>query len=106
MITETLTVQRGETDKYGNRETTDTHSVQGVIAWGTYTRRDGVRGESATGDAELYAAKGVDLRPRDRVTRANGQKFAVVAGPLWDQPHPLTGHDYRLCVFTLETVNG
>lgn len=106
MITETLTVERGATDRMGNRTIEGTHTIQGVIAWGTYSRRDGVRGESAKGDAELYAASNVDLRARDRITRSNGQKFAVVAGPQWDQPHPLTGHDYGLCVFTLETVTG
>lgn len=106
MIPESLTVERGSTDKYGNRETTSTHTIDGVIAWGTYSRDRTVRGESAKGDAEIYAAKNLDLQPRDRIIRSSGQKFAVVAGPHWDQPNPLTGHDYGLCVFTLETVNG
>lgn len=106
MITETLTVHRGATDKMGNRETASTHTISGVIGWGSWSRSRQERAESTTGDAELYTAKGTDLRPRDRVTRTSGQTFAVVAGPLWDQPHPLTGHDYGWSVFTLEAVTG
>lgn len=106
MIGETLSVARGSTDKKANRETTSTHTITGVIGWGTWSPNRGERAESAKGDAELYVAKGVDLRTRDRVTRSSGQTFAVVAGPLWDQPHPMSGRHYGWSVFTLHAMSG
>lgn len=107
VFTETLTVARGSTDNRGNRATTGTHTIGGVIAPGTPHRNTAMRhGESASGSYMLYADKGVNLRPRDRVTCPRGNTYAVVAGPLWDQVHALTGHDYGWTVFVLDAING
>lgn len=106
MIGESLSVSRGETDRFGTRATTTRHTITGVIAWGTWSRSGQEYSESAEGDAELFAVKGVDLRPRDRVARDNGQVFAVVAGPHWTGQHPLTGRDFGRCVFTLKSLTG
>ena len=106
MIGETLTVSRGHTDARGNRVTTGTHTIAGVLAWGTWSRNPNQRAESAKGDAQLYAAKGTDLRQRDRVSRGSGQTFAVVAGPHYDGLHPLTRHDFGVAVYQLEAVTG
>ena len=106
MIGEVLTVTRGFTDNLGNRETTGTHEVRAALTSGTWSRNTGQRAESSKGGAELYAVKGVDLRPRDRVTRPTGQTFTVVAGPLWDVLHPVTGHDFGVVVYQLEAVGG
>lgn len=106
MIGETITVWRGATNNMGERETTDSHDIVGALAWGIWSRSDQPRAESAKGAAELYVDVGTDLRHRDRITRANGQKFLVVAGPLWDQPHLSTGHRSGYAVYQLEAMNG
>ncbi|BBZ67990.1 hypothetical protein MINS_34190 [Mycolicibacterium insubricum] len=103
---ETLTVTRGATDRFGNRENTGTHEVVGVIAWHGFTRATGQRAESASGAPELYVKAGTDLRARDRITRASGQVFAVVGGPMWDGPHPITGNTPKNVAYQLEAVTG
>ena len=90
----------------GNRVTTETHTVGGCLSWGTWSRNLNERAESSKGSAELYAAKGVNVRKRDRVSRANGQTFAVVSDAMWDGVHPLIGHDFGVVVYQLEAVNG
>ncbi|CAN5675983.1 hypothetical protein BH10ACT9_BH10ACT9_28440 [soil metagenome] len=103
---ETLTVTRGVTDKVGNRVTTSTHAIGGAVAWGTWSRNPNERGESSKGSAELYAVKGVDLRKRDRVSRQDGQTFAVISDAMWEGLHPITGQDFGMVVYQLEAVNG
>lgn len=104
-MTETLTVSRGATDKYAQRTTTETHTVQGVFAWHGFTA-DHDRQESAKTTAELYVARGSDIQARDRITRPNGEKYAVVGHSMWDQPHPMSGHDFAWCVFQVQSING
>lgn len=104
--TESLTVYRGDTDKYGNPTKQEHGTVQGVLVWGTTQPSTpvGERGESASTGAELYVAKGTDLRAKDRVKRANGDTYRVIGGAQWDQPHPVTGRDFGWQVFRLESV--
>ncbi|MFN3005138.1 hypothetical protein [Mycolicibacterium wolinskyi] len=35
----------------------------------------------------------VDVEAGDRITRANGETYSVLAGPFGDNDHPLTGSD-------------
>lgn len=106
MRTETLTVYRGETDRYGNPNKTELGTVQGVFAWGTTnaTVPDGGRGESASTDAELFVPKDADLKAKDRVKRSNGDTYRVVGGPQWDQNHPITNRNFKYVVFRLEST--
>lgn len=106
MRTETLTVYRGETDRYGNPNKQDHGTVQGVFSWGTTqpSTPEGGRGESASTGAELFVAKGTDLRARDRVKRANGDTYRVVGGAQWDQNHPISNRDYKWLVFRVESL--
>lgn len=68
---EALTVYRGGTDKFGNRNDAEHGTVSGVLSWGTVSpsNPDGGRGESASTGAELFVSKGTDLRAKDRVKR-------------------------------------
>ena len=106
MRTETLTVLRGDTDKMGNPNKQVVGTVQGVLSWGTTSPATpvGGRGEHASADAELFVAKGTDLKARDRVQRANGDTYRVVGGAQWDQPHPLSGRDFARTAYRLEFV--
>lgn len=99
MITETLQVFRGDTDKHGNANKTAHHVIQGVFSWGTGTTSARFRGsnerqESATLTVELYVPRSVDLKQRDRVKRANGDWYSVVGHAMYDQPSPMTGTDF------------
>jgi hypothetical protein len=106
MVTETLTVYRGDTDKYGNPNKTDHGTVLGVLSWGITQPSSpvGGRGEGASTGAELWVAKGTDLRARDRVKRANGDTYRVVGGAQWDQNHPITNRNFAWMVFRVEYV--
>ncbi|WP_349269159.1 hypothetical protein MPNTM1_04609 [Mycolicibacterium parafortuitum] len=106
MITETFTVHRGDTDRFGNASKEPAGTVDGALGWGTATRNTGERAESAATRAELFVAKGSDLKPRDRVTRASGQSFAVIGGPYYDQLHPMTGFNFGWTVYQLDAVTG
>lgn len=92
MVTETLTVYRGDADKYGNPNKQDHGTVQGVFAWGTTqpTTPVGGRGEDASTGADLFVPTGTDLRARDRVKRVNGDTYRIVGQVQWDHPHPMT----------------
>lgn len=105
MITETLTVSRGSTDKMSKRTTDATHSVEGVFSWGRY-RSDWDGRESAATTTELYVERGADVKARDRIARTNGEKYVVVGHPMWDQGQPQTGHDFGYMVVQLESANG
>lgn len=106
MITETLTVYRGETDRYGNPNKSEHGTVQGVVSWGTATSAEPLsgRGETARTVAELFVSKGTDLRAKDRVKRANGDEYRVVGGAQWDQNHPVTNRDFGRAVYRLESL--
>lgn len=105
MIGETLTVDRGRTDSRGNRVTTGTHTITGCLSWGTWSRTPGQRADTSKGSVELYVRKGADVQHRDRITRADGQVFAVVSPATWDGLNPLTGHDFGWVVYQLDAAN-
>jgi hypothetical protein len=110
VITETLTVYRGGTDKYGETYKEAHGTVSGVFAWGpgvttTRARRDqDLKGESSAVQVELYVNSGADLKVRDRIRRPNGQAFNILAGPMWDCPQPQTGHNFGWKVFQVEAI--
>ncbi|ALA48429.1 head-tail adaptor [Mycobacterium phage Lolly9] len=111
MNEETLTVTRGDTDKYGNPNKEAHGTVKGIFAWGpgTSTNKFGrdrnFKGESNSLTAELYVKRGSDLKARDRVQRANGELYAVVGHAAWDQNDPFGGYDFGYMVFQVEAVN-
>lgn len=114
MVTERVRVERGETDKYGNRNKVSDLSADVVFAWsdGSQSGRFGegaggpVRGESASFTGLVYVEKGTDLRARDRLVRASGEKYAVVGHSLWNQLDPFGGYDFGWVAFQVEAVNG
>lgn len=103
---ETVSVFRGDTDRRGNPVKVPTGSVGVVFAWGGVSRSSAERRESAESNPEIYAPAGVDLRARDRIVRSNGQRFAVVGGPLWDQPGGFEVFGSAWVAFEVELVNG
>ena len=105
---EPLAVTRGNTDKYGNRDKSAVGSVEGIFAWGAPSKNFGVAAGRSQGDTQtvqLYVKKSVDLRARDEVVRANGEKYTVVGRPQWDQAHPWDGFDFEYKVIWLEAIN-
>ena len=107
MITETLRVYRGQTDKVGNPNKSAHHTIQGVFGWGTggSTARfqsSNERQESATLTTELYVGRGEDLKQRDRIKRADGTWYSVTGHAMWDQPNPLTGTDFGMKAYQVE----
>jgi len=106
MITETLTVYRGDADRYGNPAKQEHGTVTGVLSWGTVNPSTpvGGRGESASTTADLFVPKDTDLRAKDRVKRANGDTYRVVGGAQWDQSHPLSGRRFGWVMYRLEAM--
>lgn len=102
---ESLTVLRGDTDRYGNPEKVASGTIKGVFAWGVSRPGGFPRSDGNTQVAELYVARGTDLRARDRVQRANGEQYAVVRGA-WDQDFPFDGYDFGVMVFQVVAING
>lgn len=111
MHTETVTVDRGETDKTGKRTSEGTHNVEAIFGWSSgrantrFRSRDG-RQESFSLMAEMYVRRGADVQARDRIIRSNGEKYVVSGHSLWDQVHPHTGRDFGWMMFQLESANG
>lgn len=115
MVTETVQVKRGVTDKYGERVTDSTHSVEVTWSWGgsRTTGRFGQPGkyvESTAFTAQLYVARGTDLQARDRLERANGETYRIVGHALWDGDFALGGGycddvDAEV-VYQVESLNG
>ena len=110
MITETLTVYRGATDKMGNVNRPIHGTVQGVVAWGQgtgtgrYSDASGFKGEANNFTAQLFVPRGTDLANRDRIKRGNGDQYRIIGNAAWDQPHPMTGHDFGWTVFQMESM--
>ncbi|ANR90489.1 hypothetical protein [Mycobacterium avium] len=112
MITETLTIYRGATDKYGEPNKQPHGAITGVLAWGTsgkssakFNLSNDKSGESAGVTAQLYVKRGADLKPRDRIQRTNGEQYAIVGHSLWDQASPMTGRDFGWMTFQIESTN-
>lgn len=108
-ISETLTVFRGNSDKYGNPNKQPHGTIQGLIGWGSSRgpRYTDLRGESNKISATLFVRKGTDVKVRDRIVRSNGQEFIV--GPvMWDEPEPFGGDLFldEDVVHQLESGNG
>lgn len=105
---ETVTVYRGDTDRKGNPNKTANGTVEVVFAWGGVSLSMGRfdRQESAESSPEVYARLGVDLKARDRIQRANGERYAVVGPALWDQPGGVEVFGSRWVAFQVEVVNG
>ncbi|SHT52912.1 Uncharacterised protein [Mycobacteroides abscessus subsp. abscessus] len=112
MVTETVQVFRGDTDKYGNPNKTPHGTAQVVFAWGSGKQSGRFRGTRSGRDeatvitAELFVARGTDLKARDRIVRSNGEKYAVVGHQMWDQVEPLSGYDFGWMSFQVESANG
>lgn len=111
MVTETVQVFRGDTDKYGNPNKTPHGTAQVVFAWGSGRRADrfqSSRGkdEAATVSVQLFVERGTDLKARDRIVRSNGEKYAVVGHQMWDQVEPHGGYDFGWMIFNAESANG
>lgn len=108
---ETLKVFRGDTDKYGNPNKVAHGSIEGIFGWGNRQTTAGFNaGKFARSDgrslaADLYVERGVDIRARDRIERANGQQYAVVGFGMWDQNFPFDGYDFGYMVVQVEAIN-
>lgn len=103
MISETVDVFRGDMDRKGNGSKAPVASVEVVFAWGGVSRND-VRGDSADSDAQIFVRSGVDVRARDRIQRANGERYAVVGHSMWDSALEVFGDSWKL--FEVESANG
>lgn len=107
--TERVTVYRGATDRKGNPSKEPVGEVEVAFDWGSGLSRangDFDRQESAAGSPHIFVAKGCDLKARDRVERANGERYSVVGHPVWEQPHEVPVFGQVWVVFKLESMNG
>ena len=104
---EPVTVYRGETDRKGNVSKEPSGTANVVFAWGSWSRSGrSMRQDSADTSPQVFAVKGTDLRARDRIERANGERFAVIGHPSWDQPSELEVFGSVWVCFDVESMNG
>ena len=103
---ETVTVYRGETDRKGNTIKEPHGTVDAAFGWGSWSRSRSDFQESADTNPQVYVASGSDLRARDRIERANGERYSVIGHPLWWQPNELEVFDNVWVVFQVEAMNG
>lgn len=105
---ETVTVYRGGTDRKGNVDK-EPHGTVGVaFGWGGAGIASGFPGDredSAAFTAQVFVPKGADVRARDRLERANGERYAVVGHAMWDQLG-LDVFGSEWVVFEVESMNG
>lgn len=103
LISETVEVYRGDVDRRGNGSKGLVSSVDVVFSWGDASRNS-VRGDSADFGPQIFVRSGADLRARDRIQRANGERYAVVGHSMWDSALEVFGDSWM--VFEVESVNG
>lgn len=105
---EVLSVFRGGTDRKGNSVKEQVGYVEALFDWGGMSRSMGDfdRQESAVTKPTVFVVKGSDLMPRDRVERANGERYSVVGHALWDQSGELSIFGRVWVMFQLESMNG
>ena len=101
---ETLQVIRGAADKHGNAAKSDSHTVEGIFAWGagrstTRSSQQDNRQESSTLSVELYVPRTTSLKQRDRLRRSNGETYEVLGTGAWDQNSPMTGRNFGMKVY-------
>ena len=117
--TEPVIVFRGATDGRGNVSKAPVVgaddlpvTVDVAFAWATSSRAGGVsaarggRRESAEFTPTVYAPKGSVLQARDRIERANGERYAIVGHAMWDQPGGLDVFGQSWVCFEVESQNG
>lgn len=94
------------------RTSVDNGTVEVLFSWGIGARGQGRfgetrnRNESAVITAEMYVRRGSDVQARDRVVRANGEKYVVVGHSLWDQNSAFSGRDFGWMGFQVQSSNG
>jgi hypothetical protein len=87
-------------------------TVEALFSWGAgrgsgrFRSSVSDRAESAKILADVYVPRGSDLQARDRIVRANGEKYVVVGHALWDQAAAFTGHNFGWMQFQVESTNG
>lgn len=103
-----MTVYRGDTDRKGNPNKTPSGVVQAVFAPSGMTASMGRfdRQESASTSPQVFVVKGSDVKARDRLERANGERYAVVGHAMWDLPSELEVFGQVWVVFDVEVMNG
>lgn len=100
---------RGGTDRKGNVDKQPHGTVGVAFGWGGASASSGFPGDredSAAFTAQLYVPQGADLRARDRIERSNGERYAVIGHPMWDQPNRLEVFGSEWVVFEVESMNG
>lgn len=105
---ESVTVYRGDTDRKGNPNKTPLGVVQAVFASSGMSASNGQfdRQESATSSPQVFVVKGANVKARDRLERANGERYAVIGHPMWDSPNELEVFGEVWVVFDVEALNG
>lgn len=106
---ETVTVFRGGTDRKGNVNKEPSGTVGVVFGWGGASSSAGFPGdrdESSSVSAQVYVPVGADVRSRDRLERANGERYAVIGHAMWGQPTGLNVFGSEWAVFEVESMNG
>lgn len=94
------------------RTEVDNGTVQVVWSWGAgrgsgrFKSSGSDRAESTKILADIYVPRGSDVQARDRIVRANGEKYVVVGHALWDSLTAFTGHDFGWIAFQVESMNG
>lgn len=99
---------RGGTDRKGNVDKQPNGTVSVAFGWGSVglsANFPGGREESAAFAAQVYVPAGTDLRARDRIERANGERYAVIGHPMWNQPNGLDVFGSEWVVFEVESMN-
>lgn len=69
------------------------------------TLDDAQRGRRTVIERNWFCARAADVATGDRITRANGEQYSVIAGPFGDNDHPLTGHDFGIKRYRVRGVS-
>lgn len=88
-------LRSAERDKFGDRpEVDDELEITNVgVDWESTDENTAFR-EATTSQVVIWAPRGADILPVDRVRLSDGSVWRVVGRPMWNGIHPMNGHDF------------
>lgn len=108
-----ITIRRGETvtvTRVTRDGSSDSPAPAGSVTKTAFGKEEALTplddhgGRRTIVERNWFCHRGSDVQAGDRISRANGETYSVIAGPFGDVDHPLSGSDLGVMKFRLRRV--